>query len=180
MKPVWSIAVGLACVMPLAAAESPYAGQERRQIKSLSSNEIESLENGAGMGFAKAAELNHFPGPRHVIDLAEELELTSSQLSASKSLFAEMNESARTLGRELLAAEAALDRAFAQESIDARTLESALLEIGEIRARLRYVHLEAHLRQRRLLNEIQVSRYDELRGYDDPATNHAEHFRHHD
>jgi len=31
------------------------------------------------MGLAKAAELNHYPGPRHVLDLASELKLSEEQ-----------------------------------------------------------------------------------------------------
>ena len=49
---------------------SPYAGQQARQVKALSKAEIEGLLAGRGLGYAKAAELNHYPGPRHVLDLA--------------------------------------------------------------------------------------------------------------
>ena len=42
---------------------------------------------------------------------------------------------------------------------------ATLLEIGEIRARLRFVHLKSHLRQRDLLTAEQIARYDDLRGY---------------
>jgi hypothetical protein len=48
----------------------------------LSQTDIESLQNGTGDAFggmAKLAELNGYPGPRHVLDLANELELTPNQ-----------------------------------------------------------------------------------------------------
>jgi len=51
---------------------SPYAGQEKRSIKALSQAQIENFLSGAGMGFAKAAELNHYPGPKHVLELADQ------------------------------------------------------------------------------------------------------------
>jgi len=51
---------------------SPYAGQENRTIKALSQGEIKNFLSGAGMGFAKAAELNHYPGPKHVLELADQ------------------------------------------------------------------------------------------------------------
>ena len=54
---------------------SPYAGQEARDIKALSLEEIADLAAGRGMGLALAAELNGYPGPRHVLDLAPELGL---------------------------------------------------------------------------------------------------------
>ena len=45
--------------------KSKYAGQEVREIKSLSESDIEELKNGRGWGLAKAAELNGVPGPIH-------------------------------------------------------------------------------------------------------------------
>ena len=61
---------------------SKYIGQENRIIKSLSSEDIESLETGTGDAFggmAKLAELNGYPGPRHILDLGKELGLTTVQ-----------------------------------------------------------------------------------------------------
>jgi len=69
--------------MPMGAqaaiAESPYAGQQSRSIKALPEGDIAALQNGDGMGMAKAAELNGYPGPRHVLALAAELHLTEAQ-----------------------------------------------------------------------------------------------------
>lgn len=146
-------------------AESQYAGQEHRQIKSLSDKEIRSLENGDGMGFAKLAELNRYPGPRHVLELASELELSPEQVAATEALFAEMKANAKDIGKQLLQAEMALDHAFAEGNIDDSSLHSALLRIGELRAQLRYTHLEAHLRQTSILSEDQIAAYDRARGY---------------
>lgn len=174
--------VFFALVMPMsiAFAESLYAGQEHRSIKSFSSQEIDALKNGEGMGFAKLAELNHFPGPKHVLDLANELGLTPIQLKETGSLFDEMQSRARAIGHELLAAEAELDMAFATNEINAEMLESALLEIGAIRARLRFVHLEAHLRQKLLLTDEQITLYDQFRGYGQDGFDHAGHSSHHE
>ena len=62
-----------------AATASPYAGEQSRDIKALSSTETNNLLNGAGMGYAKAAELNGYPGPMHVLELARPLGLTDAQ-----------------------------------------------------------------------------------------------------
>jgi hypothetical protein len=174
------IVIGLAMAMSAAAAESPYAGQELRSIKSISPRDIEALKNGEGMGFAKLAELNHYPGPKHVLDLAHQLGLTASQLAETEALFADMQSRAVAIGHELLTAEAELDHAFAEHDINTVSLENALLEIGEIRARLKFVHLEAHLRQKALLTDAQVALYDQLRGYGRNDNNHAGHSLHHD
>lgn len=61
----------------LAAGTSPYAGEEAREIKALSPSDIDGLIAGRGMGYAMAAELNGYPGPAHVLELAEQLELTA-------------------------------------------------------------------------------------------------------
>ena len=64
--------------------QSPYVGQETRGIKALSQADIEGLLAGAGTpfgGMAKPAELNGYPGPRHVLDAVEagEFDLTTDQ-----------------------------------------------------------------------------------------------------
>jgi len=149
----------------IAADQSPYAGEDLRTIKSLSEQEIKSLSTGNGMGFAKLAELNHYPGPKHVLALSDELGLSPLQIAETEALYEKMHQDAVALGKKLLAAEASLDHDFEDELISPKTLETALLEIGKIRARLRYVHLEAHLRQKQLLNAEQISKYDRVRGY---------------
>ena len=161
--------------MSLAADQSPYAGEELRSIKSMSSQEIEYLLSGGGMRFAKLAELNHYPGPKHVLELADDLDLTPSQVSETEALFEEMRSGAVVLGKELLRAEMALDKDFSQGAISPESLESALLNLGKIRAQLRYVHLEAHIRQKHLLTTEQIARYDETRGYRGASHDHSEH-----
>ena len=180
MKYLVPLAACLLVSAMLQAAESPYAGQQSRSIKSLSEREVASLLNGDGMGFAKPAELNHYPGPKHVLELADELALTPSQQAETEALYQAMRSEAQTLGKALVAAEAGLDQAFAEGAVDAASLEDRVLEIGEIRARLRYVHLAAHLRQKALLTEAQVARYDALRGYDRMSHEHAGHPGHHE
>src|ERR1700757_2891750 len=57
----------------------PYAGQQKREIKALSEEDVAGYLGGAGMGYAKAAELNGYPGPMHVLELGDRLELTDEQ-----------------------------------------------------------------------------------------------------
>jgi hypothetical protein len=65
--------------VPVFAADTPYAGQQARAIKALSDDDIAALRNGEGIGMAKAAELNGYPGPMHVLTLAKQLGLTDGQ-----------------------------------------------------------------------------------------------------
>jgi hypothetical protein len=72
----------LALSLPVFAADTPptpYAGQQGRPIKALPDEDIAALRKGEGMGLAKAAELNGYPGPAHVLTLAARLGLTESQ-----------------------------------------------------------------------------------------------------
>lgn len=159
----------------LASEQSPYSGEERRDIKSLSDRDIQLLRSGAGMGLAKLAELNHYPGPRHVLELADELALSEEQRQATQSLYEKVKHDAIALGEKIIEAESELDQAFAGADVTAGTLESRLLEIGELRAQLRLVHLGAHLRQKDNLSVEQIRKYDRLRGYGGPHEHHHDH-----
>jgi hypothetical protein len=76
---VAALCVPLLGAVAMAGDASPYRGEEVRNIKALSEQEIEAYLSGQGMGYAKAAELNSYPGPKHVLELARELGLTPAQ-----------------------------------------------------------------------------------------------------
>lgn len=162
-----------------AMESTPYAGQQTRMIKALSMSEIEGLKRGKGMGLAKAAELNHYPGPLHVLEEAEKLSLTKIQISKTKKLFASMKKEAITAGNKIIASEQALDEMFAKGIVTAVTLQKKLNEIGQHRAKLRFVHLKTHLLQKTILSSQQIKHYDMLRGYNDMSGKHHNHHGHH-
>lgn len=146
---------------------SPYAEYDEREIKALSQEQIDGLLAGEGMGLALPAELHGYPGPRHVLDLADELNLSTSQLEATEELFASMNRRARELGRAIVELERDLDAAFAAGSVTPDELDRLVREIGLRRAELRAVHLGAHLELWPVLAEAQRDAYARLRGYHD-------------
>jgi len=156
----------------IAQTTSPYAGQEQRAIKALSDEEIRDLLEARGMGLAKAAELNSYPGPLHVLQLANELGLSDAQRKGTDSLYANMRQQALSIGRQIVEAERTLDRAFANGAIESATLRSQLRAIATLQGELRAVHLEAHLAQRALLTPEQIAQYDVLRGYRRSAPPH--------
>src|SRR5476649_878558 len=145
---------------------SAYVGQEARDIKSLSPEDTNAYLSGKGMGLAKAAELNGYPGPAHVLELASQLELTSEQRVKSEALFASMESKAIPLGRALVEEERKLDRLFATKLVNPEMLAGSLSEIGSLHARIRGAHLEANLAQAQILTAEQNERYLQLRGYD--------------
>ena len=158
-------------------APGPYAGQERRDIKALSEADVAAYLEGHGMGHAKAAELNHYPGPKHVLELARELRLTPEQRALAEDVHRRMHAAAVTLGRRVIDQEAALDRMFAGGAADEDGVDAAVKEIARLQGAVRAVHLRAHVEMRRVLSAEQVVLYDRLRGYAGPGE-HA-HPRHH-
>jgi hypothetical protein len=161
---------------PTAAQPSAYAGRPPSSIKALTPDEVTGYLDGAGMGFALAAELNGYPGPRHVLELADSLGLDAARRAAVQTIFDGMNTEARTLGAAIVAAEAELDSAFAEARITDDELSDRVSRIAALRGRLRVAHLSAHLAVTRLLTPAERQAYRRLRGYADGAL----HDHHHD
>ncbi|MBM3564915.1 MAG: periplasmic heavy metal sensor [Alphaproteobacteria bacterium] len=160
-------------------AQGPYAGQQARAIRALSTEEAAGLIDGRGMGFAKAAELNSYPGPMHLMELAKDLRLSESDVAKIRAVHDPMRAEARAIGREIVDAEEHLDRLFASGHADREKVSAFTAKIGALQGKLRAVHLNAHLAVRPLLTAEIVARYDVLRGYaggGDPS--HGAHHRH--
>ena len=165
----WTLAAATALfVVPQMAwpqAHQPYAGQQARAIKALSDQETADLRAGRGMGLALAAELNGYPGPVHVLELAEPLGLTAVQRDSMNGLFAAMKAEAVALGEKLIAAEAQLDRQFAGKSVTEASLIESVQSIAALQGALRAAHLKYHLATVATLTPEQLVHYAELRGY---------------
>jgi len=147
------------------AQHHPYAGQHERELKALSADEVKQYLSGAGMGYAKAAELNKFPGPMHALELADQLKLSGEQRAATQRLMDVHKTEASGLGTELVAAERELDVLFRSGKVDEAVLARAVRTAAALEGEYRLSHLETHRRMRALLTDEQVKRYDELRGY---------------
>lgn len=149
----------LALTLPAAAQASGGPG------KSLPAEEVSSLLAGEGMGLAHAAELNHYPGPRHLLDVAGEIGLSAEQQAMIRRIYVETIDHAREVGRQIVDREAELSDAFARGQITEDRLRSMVAGIADLRGRLRVIHLAAHLKTRKLLSAAQVEKYEKLRGY---------------
>ena len=142
-----------------------YAGQEIREVKSLTPEEVKQYLSGAGMGFAKSAELNHFPGPMHVLELADQLNLSAEQRSATKKLMDAHKAEARALGAKVVHSEQALEALFRSADVEQASLAQAVRSAAEAQGAYRLSHLDTHRSMRALLTAEQVASYDRLRGY---------------
>jgi hypothetical protein len=191
MKPIHQIilALVLSALMPqIAGAEdcnckashremaaSPYAGMERRSIKALSDQQIVDLKAGRGMGLSLPAELNGYPGPAHVLELADALRLSDDQRTKAKALFETMKIETIPIGGRILSEETALDRLFAKKQATQDALNTATARIASAQGDLRAAHLRYHLAMTELLSSEQFARYDELRGYGTGAPDQHKH-----
>ncbi|MBA3446034.1 MAG: hypothetical protein H0T56_00200 [Pseudaminobacter sp.] len=150
-----------------AQAHTPslYSGMETRRVKALSEEQIADLEVGRGMGLALAAELNGYPGPLHVLELAETLDLTDEQERRTQELLETMKVEAIPTGRRLIDQETMLDSLFAEKKITVASLDEATTRIAVAQGELRAAHLRYHLVMADILLPEQNALYARLRGY---------------
>lgn len=171
-KTLTAFIVSFGFVWAAHADTTPYAGQDARAIATLSPSDVDDLLAGRGWGFAKAAELNGYPGPTHVLELAEELELSAAQRRQIQAIFDAMNTQARVLGAQMVAAEAALNASFKDGAINRDALADLVASSAEIESDLRALHLAAHLETKPVLSRHQIMIYNTARGYGDTAGGH--------
>lgn len=145
--------------------QNPYAGQQIRNITSLSADDQKALGNGEGWGLAKPAELNGVPGPVHLIELAKEIGLTTSQVEKLKALYEEMKVQAIALGKDYIAKEKALDDYFRSGQFRDLALREKVDQAAQALANLRFLHLSYHHRTLNIVTPEQVTQYNQLRGY---------------
>jgi Spy/CpxP family protein refolding chaperone len=179
-RPLWAAAAVLTMGIHAAYAQQvqPYTGEQARAIKSLSDDEIKQYLSGAGMGYARAAELNRFPGPMHVLELGDELSLTAQQRLQTETLMTAHKAEARRLGGKVVEAERALDALFRAERVAGNELARHVRAVAEAQGEYRLSHLETHRHMRDLLAPEQIARYDELRGYGAPVAGPARSHKH--
>lgn len=165
-----ALVAGLAVAQP-SFAQAPYAGLQARPVKALSEQQIADLKAGRGVGLALPAELNGYPGPSHLLELADPIGLTDAQRRAVRELFEAMKAETIAIGEQLIAGEAELDALFAAREATAERIAALTAGIGVTQARLRAAHLRYHLSTLDLLRPAQLERYAELRGYRDGRAN---------
>ena len=161
---IWPLIASIAFVTSV-HAQTPYAGMQGRSIKALSDQQIADLNTGRGMGLALAAELNGYPGPSHVLELADKLELSAEQRASVQRLFDSMKAEAMPLGSKLIEQEAELDRQFASRTVTPESLKASTAAVAATQGTLRETHLKYHLSTGSILTQAQMTKYAELRGY---------------
>jgi Spy/CpxP family protein refolding chaperone len=147
----------------IAEENATHAGQATPEIKSLSATEVQGYLEGREMGLAKAAELNGYPDPAHVLELATQLQLTPHQRSKAEHLKRSVRVAAR-LGHWLVEAERRLNLVFAKGEADDEKITVLVRQIGGLEAEIRLVHLRADIDMRKVLTADQIKKYEQERG----------------
>lgn len=151
---------------PSAAAQHvhrPAAAVQADATTSLTADAIQQLLGGEGMGLARPAELNAYPGPKHVLELKGVLGLSDEQESRIRAIQQEMLATAKALGARIVAAERELDAAFEARTITETDLAPRVRAIAALQGELRTAHLRAHLATTPVLSADQVRKYYEHR-----------------
>jgi Spy/CpxP family protein refolding chaperone len=123
----------------------------------------DGLLNGEGMGMAACAESNGFPGPKHVLDLADKLGLTAKQKAEVQEIYDDMLARARSTGKMIVKVEGELNDQFNSGMLKQESVEEDAESIGRMRGTLRGIHLGAHVRTKEVLTPKQVELYVALR-----------------
>lgn len=156
------LAAGLAPETASAQEETRGGHQGNRQ-SGMQQHQFRALREGRGMGMARAAETNGYPGPMHVLELAEELELSDEQVARTTKIRNRVRKRAPEMGQRIIDAEQRLEAMFAEQRATPDGMKALLTKIAELRASLRGLHLNAHLEQAKVLSDEQIEQYMELR-----------------
>lgn len=152
-------------VITPALPASPYVGFETREVKTMPPERQEGLRRGASLGYGLAAELNGYPSPVQVVELADQLGLDAEQKTRVRAIADKLRKDAIAAGEALLAAEAHIDRLFQLKQVSPDRIEAQTAVAAGQEARLRAIHLNAHLATRELLNPEQIESYQRLKVY---------------
>ena len=97
------------------------------------------------------------PGPAHLLEMKDEIDLSAKQIRAIENRSKKMKQEAIPLGLELIELERELNDHFASQTITDELLRQILRRIAQVHRQLRYVHLSAHLRTPDILKSEQIT-----------------------
>jgi Spy/CpxP family protein refolding chaperone len=121
------------------------------------------LEKGAGAGMAKYADLNGYPGPKHILEIQDTLKLSEQQKTRIQVIFYEMKANAVAKGKLIIEKEEKLEALFREGKASGLEVNSLAREIGKLRGDLRAVHMNAHIKAKNALTKEQAALYNSIR-----------------
>lgn len=179
-RPIGVLAIALGLWAGAASAQAPgghppaerpphgshaHGGAPQGHLEALSCSESFDRVVGQGLGFglAFAADRHGYPGPLHVVELAQSLGLRPEQVERARRLLEQMLAESRPRSAALLAAEAELARLFERGDATEASVRAQAAEVERLRGEVRMVHLAYHLRTRDLLSPEQRLAYHRAR-----------------
>ena len=138
----------------------------------------DGLLNGEGMGQAQYAEMNGYPGPKHILDLADKLKLTDTQKKSIQEIYQEMSLRAKELGKRIIGVEEEMHEAFRTGLVNESSVRDDAEQIGRMRGKLRAVHLIAHIRAKKFMTDDQIALYTKLRAEEQNSSSKATQHQH--
>lgn len=112
------------------------------------------------------SERNLFPAPQSLLVLADTLALGPEQRQRLHQLQHDLDAELSALGRRVIIEERRLDRAFAENNVEATRIDALTQKIGSLQGRIRAVRLHSHLIARNTLTPDQLVLFASLRGID--------------
>jgi Spy/CpxP family protein refolding chaperone len=158
-----AIALGVTAPPALAQHSTAPSASHHALVQTYEKAFEENVATGRGFGMAFAADQNGYPGPLHVLELKDQLQLTPAQEARMTALFQTMLAEARAKAARLAEAETRLRQVFAAGTADAAAVRAAVAGAAAARAEVRLVHLLTHLETRDLLTAAQRRTYHHLR-----------------
>lgn len=126
-------------------AEGGMQGMGGGMLGGVSAQEKEALLKGAGLGAGMIAMMNGYPGPKHVLEMGDELELTAAQRESIGTIYGKVKAESVKYGTELVEKDEELAALFASGSVSTDKVEKLSRDIGELQGRVRAAHLNAHV-----------------------------------
>ncbi len=130
------------------------------------------LENAQGGGMGSYADLNGYPGPKHILDMQNKLGLSDDQLKQIEAIMDEMTEMARAKGEMIVGKEESLNGLFKSRQATEETVKRLSAQIGQLRGELRAIHLVAHIQAEQVLTKEQTAKYNAIRHKTDDTSKH--------
>lgn len=112
---------------------------------------------------AKYAERNGYPGPKHILELQDSLQLAPEQKRAIELIFDHMKAEAMAKGAIIIRKEEELEALFRMGKATEKEAERRAREIGALRGELRAIHLRAHIKAKAILTAEQIKQYNRMR-----------------
>lgn len=167
-QPFRLLVLGL-CALACGCSSTPGSSSvTAREARVLDKAEIRELRAGGSDELALVAELNGYPDPAIVLQLRDKLALTPDQRFEITRLHSMTQGKARALGERIVIAEDDFDYFMAAAKQPQDSIRAQLDRIAGLRAALRGLHIEAHMKTWEALTEDQRQLYRELRDLPPP------------